>query len=357
MDDNADFSSPEIDNATLTDPTFTATQDLVPNTEYSWRVRAVNGLGEMSNWSAVRYLRAAMLPPTLVSPTEPFASMELRPMFTWNAPPGTGAITGYTIQFSKNNLFTQIVHTGNPAGPSYLPTADLPKNATLYWRVLAKGANGPSSYSTSRALTTPSGPPPTPVLMMPGNNAPLTSYTNPIFKWKAISMLDASFLHYRVQVADNGAFSSPLIDDTSITNRLTTQLPTSLTLLPDSRYYWRVRAVSTSGELSNWSATWCFRAAFLPPTLFMPADDSGAVLRKPLLDWSDVAGNTGYTLQVWKAGTTPVLVKTVTLATNVSQYQFITTLLPNTAYYWKLQTKGINGPSLWTDPFDFVTGS
>jgi len=45
----------------------------------------------------------------------------------------------------------------------------------------------------------------------------------------------------------------------------------------------------------------------------------------------------------------------VTLSANVSQYQFVTNLLPGTGYYWKVQTKGLNGPSAWSEAFDFVT--
>jgi hypothetical protein len=69
-----------------------------------------------------------------------------------------------------------------------------------------------------------------------------------------------------------------------------------------------------------------------------------------------VPGNAGYTLQLWKAGPTPTLVKTVALATNVSQYTFIANLLPNTEYYWKVQTKGVNGPSLYSTEWHFTTG-
>jgi hypothetical protein len=164
------------------------------------------------------------------------------------------------------------------------------------------------------------------------------------------------FKHYQLQVDDNIDFSSPVIDDTSITDRLTVQFQVVTPLAHNTRFYWRVRAVNTDDEVGNWSTIRYFRTAIDAPVLVTPTDGATAVSRKPILDWENVPGNTGYVLQVWKAGSTPVLVKSVTLATDVSQYEFATNLLPNTAYYWKVQTKGVNGPSLWSKRFDFSTG-
>ena len=348
VDDSADFSSPVVNETNLVATTFTPGDDLATNTKFYWRVRAVNNSGEMSNWSAVRTLRSAMLPPTQVAPADPFASKELRPLFDWDPPAGPGAITGYTIQIAKDTQFKQIVHTGNPTTSFYTPTVDLLKNATLYWRVLAKGANGPSLYSGYRTLTTPVNPPPAPVLSLPANNALTTDYT-PTFTWKAPV---GAIQNYIIQVDDNADFSSPVIDDNS---PATTTFTPSTDLATNTKFYWRVRAVNTSGEMSNWSTVRTLRAAILPPTVVAPADGATGISKTPLLDWSDVPGNSGYVLQVYKAGATPTLVKSVTLATNVSQYQFLTSLLPNTAYFWKVQTRGANGPSLWSENFDFTT--
>jgi hypothetical protein len=90
--------------------------------------------------------------------------------------------------------------------------------------------------------------------------------------------------------------------------------------------------------------------------LTLPADNSVSVSRTPLLDWQDVAGNNGYVLQVWKAGATPMLIYSIVIPANVSQYQFIVSLEANTAYFWKVQANGTYGPSFWTQPFHFTTG-
>ncbi len=352
VDNNADFSSPAVDDNTPTISQYQISSALASNARYYWRVRSYNAVDGTNGWSAVWSFRTALTPPTLSGPVDGFTSPELRPLFDWD---DVSTATGYTIQISRNSTFTQIVRTGNPVGSSYIPTSDLPKYAgtPLYWRVLTRGANGPSLYSAYRSFTTPSNPPPAPVLLAPTSNALQTNY-RPTFTWKALAFPSGTFpQNYIIQIDDSATFNSPEVDDSSPI--LPTFTP-STDLAPNMRFFWRVRAVNTLGEMSNWSPVRYFRSAILPPTPNFPADDSTSVSRTPLLDWSDVSGNNGYAVQVWKAGTTPVLVKTATLPTNVSQYQFITNLLPNTAYFWMVRTRAVNGPSSWSQDFDFTTG-
>jgi hypothetical protein len=71
-----------------------------------------------------------------------------KPTFDWNDPAGA---TGYTIQISKNATFTSLVGTYNITASTYTPTANLPVG-TLYWRVRAKGPNGPSDWSAAWSI-------------------------------------------------------------------------------------------------------------------------------------------------------------------------------------------------------------
>jgi hypothetical protein len=311
----------------------------------------VNTAGELGNWSAVRSFRSALLPPTLVSPAESFVSKELRPHFDWGDVAGA---SGYTLQISKSGSFSPAYLTVSPAVSSFVPTADLPKNTVLFWRVRSRGTNGPSAYSAQRSLTTPLNPPPAPVTLLPASGALSTEYT-PTLTWKPVPMPAGTTLQgYIIQVDDHADFSSPVIDEAGVAVPAFTPI---VNLAANAKFYWRVRAVNTAGELGNWSVVRSFRSAILPPTLIAPADGSTSVSRSPLFDWSDVPGNGGYTLQIWRAGPTPALVKSVTLAANVSHYQLATKLLANTAYLWKVQTRASNGPSRWMGYFSFSTGS
>jgi hypothetical protein len=74
----------------------------------------------------------------------------MRPTFGWEAVAGA---TGYNLQISKNDTFTQVVKSAATVASTYGPTADLPAGAPLWWRVQSKGANGPSAWSVGSFTT------------------------------------------------------------------------------------------------------------------------------------------------------------------------------------------------------------
>jgi hypothetical protein len=152
VDDTADFSSPVIDQevAGVAHSSYTPVAPLAANTKFYWRVSAYNNLGQYSSWSAVRIFRTAIAPPALVSPADGVNPGSRKPTFEWDDV--TGA-TGYTIQISKNNTFTSLVGAYNVVASNYTPTIVLPVG-TLYWRVQARGPNGPSGWSARWSLIT-----------------------------------------------------------------------------------------------------------------------------------------------------------------------------------------------------------
>ena len=144
--DNATFTAPAVDEFGLTDRLvheYTPGVDLNPNTKYYWRVRAYNADNEYSAWSLVRTFRTAITPPTLLLPAPGSSTSNKKPFFDWDDMAGAN---GYTIQISKNAGFTSLVGTYNVISSTYTPAANLPAG-TLYWRVQAKGPNGPSLWS------------------------------------------------------------------------------------------------------------------------------------------------------------------------------------------------------------------
>jgi len=357
VDDNADFSSPVLDDTSITDRLIVQFQTIAPlphNTKFYWRVRAVNTDNEVSNWSAVKYFRTALTPPTLGSPNNGFDALTLRPLFDWDPVVETG-LTGYTIQISKNNTFTMIVHTGNPLNSEYTPTADLPKNLPLFWRVQSKGANGPSAWSEVRSFNSANSPT-TPALSLPASNALITNYL-PLFKWSVVTLpVGTTFQRYQLQVDDNADFSSPVLDDTSVTDRLIVQFQTIAPLPHNTKFYWRVRAVNTDNEVSNWSAVKYFRTMVTAPTLLTPTDASTvAGDLTPTFDWMDATGPgaiTGYTIQV---STSPTFSSNLVNATTpLSTYTPIANLPANTTLYWRVRINGVNGPSYWSSSFSLT---
>ncbi len=355
VDDSAAFSIPlvfEIGIGGLTNHEWTLTTDLDPNTKYYWRVRSFNTLSEYSAWSLVRTFRTAMLPPVLILPGDTDDTHTRRPAFDWD---DVASATGYTLQVSSSGAFTTLVatYTTTMGASSYTPTADLPADTTLYWRVKTNGANGPSDYSAVRSFIT-GNPPSVPSLLTPALNALITDYT-PLLDWAVVTVPAlTTFDHYQVQVDDSADFStSPISQDVSgLANH---QVELATTLDPNAKYYWRVRSWNTLGDFSGWSLVRNFRTAMIAPSLDSPIGGITVGSRKPTFDWSDVTGATGYTLQVSSSSTFTTLAATYTVAYAVSTYTPTVNLPAGSLLYWRARANGPNGPSLWSGYETFYT--
>jgi hypothetical protein len=231
--------------------------ELQPNVTYYWRVRASNTIGHISNWSKPFTLRAALLPPTLTEPAEGVTALTPRPPFKWSAVDGADS---YTIHISTYSNFSTLFLSAKPAETTYTPAKNLPNNRTIYWRVRANGVNGPSLWTNGSFMS--ANPPSTPALVSPAKNALNIGFT-PKLTWRVSSLPDGTtFLHYRLQVALDKAFSQGL-QEKLITTRSTRnyQFLESEKLNPNTRYYWRVQAWNTAEQSSIWSAVRSFQTA------------------------------------------------------------------------------------------------
>jgi hypothetical protein len=316
---------------------YTPPTSLDPNTTYYWRVRAHNTLGQHSSWSAVRSFRTALLPPTLIAPSDAAQLLNNRPTFDWADVPG---VTGYRIQIANNVGFAPTLTNTVVTPSTYTPAADLPAGTTLYWRVQSNGTNGPSAWSVTQTLTT-ANPPSVPTLASPANNALTTDYT-PLLDWNDSTIpAGTTLLKYELQLATDNLFTSPVSVEAA-----TSDYTPLADLNPNTTYYWRVRAYNTFGQYSAWSAVRNFRTALLPPMLITPANASSTINRRPVFDWSDVTSATGYRIQIANnLGFAPTVTNTVVTP---STYTPTADLPAGTTLYWRVQSNGTNGPSAWS---------
>jgi peptide/nickel transport system substrate-binding protein len=242
----------------ITNSNYTFTTDLSLNTGYYWRVRSFSPYGYASKWSSVRYFRIAL--PAPVNLNSDGSVQNLRPQFTWNMPSyPPPAATGYIIQVSAYADFSKLLLSGKATSSSYVPTTDLPRSQTpLYWRVAATGANGPGAWSASATFNT-GNPPGIPNLLAPANNALLTTYT-PLLDWSDSSVPTGApaFDYYRVELADNAGFASPVID-ASVAGQTNSSYTLLSPLAALTKYYWRVQACNINAECSSWSKVRTFR--------------------------------------------------------------------------------------------------
>ncbi len=321
-----------------TNSEYTLTFSLTPNTRYYWRVRAFNTLGEYSTWAAYLSFRTAMTPPVLSAPGNGTTALARRPDFDWGDVSGA---TSYTIQVSSYATFSSTLVSTTAAVSAYTPTADLPANRLLYWRVKANGAN-PSAWSAVGSFTTPN-PPGIPALVSPASGALLYDY-RPRLDWgNATLPAGTVFDRYQVQVATDTGFSA-LVVNQNVAGQTNSEYTLTFSLTPNTRYYWRVRAFNTLGQYSTWSAYRSLRTALPMPALLSPADGAVVTGLRPVFDWSDVPGATGYTIQVSAYATFSSLL--VNKVVSASTYTPTANLPANKTLYWRVKANGTN-PSAW----------
>jgi Zn-dependent metalloprotease len=186
-----------------------------------------------------------------------------------------------------------------------------------------------------------------PVLLAPAYGALLTSYT-PLLDWSdTTTALD----HYQVQVADKNTFTSPLYDvNTLLVSQY--QVPS---LTPNTKYFWRVRSLNNLGVSRGWSTIRSFRAAMLPPVLTAPDNLAILTTLRPLFDWNDVTGATGYNLVISNKADLSNPIMSVSVPN--SEYLLTLDLPASTVLYWRVRATGPNGPSLWSGTRSFTTGN
>ncbi len=350
--DNSAFTAPVYDDNSLITSYFEVPSDLTPNTTYYWRVRSFNNLGDTKSWTVARSFRTVIVPPTLTAPADTASLDNRRPFFNWDDVAGA---TGYQFVLSKQANLSNPLKNIPVLTSEYLPP-DLPANTLFYWRVMAKGPNGPSAWSSTHSFTT-GNPASTPVLVAPANNALVKDYT-PLLDWKnSVVPEGTTFRRYELQVDNNSDFSSLAINivttDGVVTESNFTP-PSDLT--PNTKYFWRVRAVNTVGiveHFSGWSKVWTFRAAMLAPTLVSPGDTTTVGSLKPTLTWTAVTGATSYTIQIATSSSFGTIVLTKNSST--SDFTLVTNLPKNKTLYWRVRALGPNGPSDWSIPFSFHT--
>ncbi|MBI2464689.1 hypothetical protein HYV64_00970 [Candidatus Shapirobacteria bacterium] len=167
---------------------------------------------------------------------------------------------GYLFQVSENSSFEprvldQYLYAATPS--LYRPPTDsLVKGKTYYWRVC-----GTESYSVCSPTGTTyaddwspvwsfrvANPPTAPVLTNPSTGASTTS-VKPLLKWRASTPRPAV---YQLQVAKNPGMTQMAYQKANIAGSAT-QFTVPSGLVIKTKYYWRMRAKSSTGDWGPWS--------------------------------------------------------------------------------------------------------
>ncbi len=334
------FATIDINTEVMT-TTYDLTAGLRFKNKYFWRVKSFKDTQE-SEWSeSFSFTTQDIVIPTLNAPMDATINQVVLPKMQWSEILGSAS---YNVQVATDAAFTNVVIDVNPTTNEFIPTTRLDFNTEYFWRVNVTDGFITSDWSTVYSFTTQELLAPT--MVAPVNDA-TDVLTTPTFDWEAIVGVSG----YSLQVANDVTFTDIVFEENDITTDEFT--PSTKLLLFGSTYFWRVNA-SDGVNTSVWSTAWTFTTEdLLPPTMNTPSDMADFVIIRPTLDWSDVTGATGYTVQVATdaAFTNIVLDEELT----GSEYTFTAPLDLKTEYFWRINAKDGTASSVWSETRSFTT--
>ncbi len=260
---------------------------LSTGTTYYWRVRATNGAGNSAYTAAWSFTTlGAPAVPVHVSPANGATGLAAASVtLDWN---DITVATGYDWQYSTDPAFLTGVVSGSVVS-STVTIGPLANGTTYYWRVRATNGAGNSAYTTAWSFTT-LGAPAVPVHVSPANGATGLAAASVTLDWNDITVATG----YDWQYSTDPAFLTGVVSGSVVSSTVAIG-----PLANGTTYYWRVRATNGAGN-SAYTTAWSFTTLGAPavPLHVSPANGStGQLATSITLDWSDVAGATGYDWQ------------------------------------------------------------
>ncbi|MEO0108683.1 MAG: choice-of-anchor J domain-containing protein, partial [candidate division WOR-3 bacterium] len=224
----------------------------------------------------------APLAPQLLSPGQDSLLSDNIPWFDWSEPAGANK---YWFQLASDSLFTTRLFDDSSVLASEYQIATALPDGRYFWRVRASAGLW-SEWTGTWRFGLDATAPAAPVLLAPPNHALVTT-RSPCLTWGSVTLLDGA-TRYRVQVADDSMFGSPLVDaEVTDTSYIPAPLPEDIPL------YWHVMATDTAGNPGSYSEIWEFTidaTAPSAPVLIAPANHATLTETKPTFIWSAASG-------------------------------------------------------------------
>ncbi|HRE11846.1 MAG TPA: hypothetical protein PLN22_13615 [Ignavibacteria bacterium] len=189
-----------------------------------------------------------------------------------------------------------------------------------------------------------------PVLTAPVNGAVNVSLTG-LLDWDSLTTAKT----YRVQIDEDSAYSTPVLDSADLVNSNMNIAPGRLA--NNTQYFWRVRGESEGGT-GPWSYSYRFRTIVAIPNapgLLLPVNGASNVSLTPLFDWDSTSPADSYTLQAsldTSFSNPAVFISGITQSfLNLTSPQ----LQNNFRYYWRVSATNIAGTGEWSAKHNFTT--
>jgi len=277
-----DFTTTVTDGSTLTASAYMQAAALENEATYWWRVMAMNADGVWSAWTGARSFTVSVERPSLAVPSDAVTVTDTTPAFDWSDVVGA---TGYRIQISAAGDFaTTVTDTATLTASAYTQTVALENEATYWWRVMAKNADGVwSAWTGGRSFSI---------------NFGAVSVLSPLFgenisdRVPHLDWADApNAISYILQITatEEGIEYAPELSLGSSGYQ-----NTDILAIGDTRW-WRVCAVNEDGLKGPWIATSFYTIVSIPPTsLLTPTDSSISTNARPAFNWTTMDGAVTY---------------------------------------------------------------
>ena len=352
VDNDADFGSPVVDDGGLGTSSHTMSIDLAVGA-YCWRVRALDGPGNASDWTEPwTFTVDSTIPvvPTLLTPGNGTVTADSTPWLDWSTVTGASAVH-YQLQVDDSGDFSSVVEAQTWVTSSWWTVSTALPDGVYYWRVRAVDAVGAASaWASAWTFTVDATAPAVPTLLTPTNGT-ATADNTPWLDWSTVT--DATAVHYQLQVDDSADCLSPVVSKTWL-NGSSWSVDT---VLPDGVYYWRVRVVDAAGNTSAWTSAWTFTvdtAAPAVPMLVTLANEKVTTDSTPWLDWSTVTDATAVTYQLQVDDSADCLSPVVSETTLSDSSWTADAALPDGMYYWRVRAVDAAGnASAWAGAWTF----
>jgi hypothetical protein len=281
---------------------------VVPNGTYWWHVRAVTADGSVSPWSPARqFTKTWAEAPQLSAPANGATVVFPEDHFRLAWQPVPGAVK-YLVSIASDPSLGSLVWSGDPIttqATAFTLAKPLAPDQTYYWGITpldAAGNRGSASAVRSFRWEWPSTTTP-----QVADIAPEPEIYDDEFSWDRVP----GAAGYELEVNTSSDFA-PGSRVPILVNSVTglTTIGTSYTpavVLPNNRYYWRVRAVDAARNTGVWNEGPPFVKSFdnaLPSiqNLHVTVDPTPATwpveTSTPAIEWDPVPGASSYEVEV-----------------------------------------------------------